>query len=174
MKTILVFVTSLDGKATKWGDPHVFKWSSKEDQQYFKQIWKENNLFIMGSKTFAFDPLKPNPGYLLLVMTREPEKFKQYEVAGQIEFSDRSPVELHERFTKEGYAQMVVVGGAHIATAFFKDKLIDEVWLTLEPKIFGTGGSFVIEENLDINLRLISYEKVNEQGTLIAKYTVVK
>ena len=42
------------------------------------------------------------------------------------------------------------------------------------PKIFGVGGNFVIEERLDINLRLISCEKVNEQGTLITKYEVLK
>src|SRR5687767_11210855 len=100
MKKILVFVTTLDGKITKWGDPHVFRWSSKEDQAYFKNIWKENKLFIMGSGTFNFDPLKPSPDYLLVVMTKEPEKYKKYEVAGQIEFTSESPLQISERFEK--------------------------------------------------------------------------
>lgn len=64
---------------------------------------------------------------------------------------------------------MLIVGGAHIATSFLKEQLIDELWLTIEPNIFGTGGSFVIEEKLNINLQLISCERVNKQGTLIAK-----
>jgi dihydrofolate reductase len=55
-----------------------------------------------------------------------------------------------------------------------KEQLIDELWLTIEPRIFGTGGSFVIEENLDIKLKLISYEKVNDEGTLITKYGVIR
>ena len=59
-------------------------------------------------------------------------------------------------------------------TSFLKEQLIDEVWLTIEPKIFGTGGNFVIEEELDIDLKLLSCEKVNEQGTLITKYAVIK
>ena len=66
------------------------------------------------------------------------------------------------------------MGGAHISTSFLKAKLIDELWLTIEPKIFGTGGSLVINENLDIELRLLSVEKVNERGTLITKYKVIK
>ncbi len=33
---------------------------------------------------------------------------------------------------------------------------------------------FPISQELDINLKLISCEKVNEQGTLITKYLVVK
>jgi hypothetical protein len=31
-----------------------------------------------------------------------------------------------------------------------------------------------IDQQLDIDLKMISCEKVNEQGTLIAKYAVVK
>ena len=69
---------------------------------------------------------------------------------------------------------MLVVGGPHIATSFLKEQLIDELWLTFEPKIFGRGGNFVTEINLDINLHLIHCEKVNEQGTLITKYAVLK
>ena len=69
---------------------------------------------------------------------------------------------------------MLLVGGANVATSFLKEQLVDELWLTIEPKIFGTGGNFVIEEELDINLRLLSCEKVNDQGTLITKYAVVK
>ncbi len=61
-----------------------------------------------------------------------------------------------------------------IATSFLKEQLIDEVWLTIEPKIFGTGGNFATEVNLDINLHLIHCEKVNGQGTLIIKYAVLK
>ena len=46
--------------------------------------------------------------------------------------------------------------------------------MTLEPKIFGTGGNFVTDVKLDISLHLIHFEKVNEQGTLITKYAVLK
>src|SRR5580700_7386253 len=98
MKTIVVFVTTLDGKITKWGDPHVFRWSSKEDQTYFKKTWSESPLIIMGSATFDFAPIKPTPNQLLVIMTKNPAKYKQYEVAGQLEFSDESPRELSERF----------------------------------------------------------------------------
>jgi len=44
----------------------------------------------------------------------------------------------------------------------------------LEPKILETGDNFATGEKLDINLRLIHNEKVNDQGTLITKYAVLK
>lgn len=174
MKVILVFVSTLDGKVTKWGDPHVKGWSSQKDQQYYKKIWNDAQLIIMGSNTFNAERFLPSPDHLLVVMTSHISKYKNFKVPDQIEFTDKPPVELKEQFQKKGCKIMIVVGGAHIATSFLKDQLIDEIWITIEPKIFGTGGSFVIEEKLDINLRLISYEKVNEQGTLICKYEVLK
>lgn len=174
MNVVLVFVSTLDGKVTKWGDPHVRVWTSKEDQKYYKQIWKDAQLIVMGSNTFSAEKFPPSSKHLLLVMTKHASKYKEYEVPGQIEFTDNAPKELVEHFQKKDFETMFVVGGAHVATSFLEKELIDELWLTIEPKIFGTGGSFVIDQKLDIDLKMINCEKVNEKGTMIAKYAVVK
>lgn len=174
MKKVLVFVTTLDGKITHWGEPNVKTWSSKEDQQYFKKIWDESSITVLGSNSFNVGPIKATPANHFVVMTRTPAKYNEHEVPGQLEFSDQTPAQIVAQYEKEGVQQMIIAGGAHIATSFFKAQLIDELWLTLEPKIFGKGGNFVINENLDINLQLISIEKVNERGTLIAKYAVIR
>jgi dihydrofolate reductase len=174
MKIILVFVSTLDGKVTKWGDPKVTSWSSQKDKEYFRKAWNDAKLIVMGSNTYRAERLRPSLNHLLVVMTGNPAQFKSQEVTGQIEFTDESPAHLVARFEKKGYDQMLVVGGPHIATSFFKEQQVDELWLTIEPKIFGTGGNLVIEEKLDIDLNLISCNKVNEQGTLIAKYAVIR
>jgi dihydrofolate reductase len=174
LKTILIFVSTLDGKVTKWGKPHVRLWSSHQHQDYYKKIWNESQLIVMGSSTFNAEPLDPSSNHQLIIMTGHPDKYKSLEISGQIEFTNESPLELTARFKKKGHEQMLVVGGPHVATSFLKEQLIDELWLTFEPKIFGTGGSFVTEGKLDINLRLTHFEKVNEQGTLITKYAVLK
>jgi dihydrofolate reductase len=174
MKTTLVFVSTLDGKVTKWGDPFVRLWSSADDQQYFTGLWNNTRLIVMGRNTYFADPMQPSSDHLLVVMTQHASEYKGIEIPGELEFTDESPVQLFERFDKTGQDQMLIVGGAHIATSFFKEQLVDELWLTIEPKIFGTGGSFVIEEPLNINLQLISCEQVNTRGTLITKYEVIK
>ena len=38
MKIILVFVATLDGKATKWGDPLIASWTPEKDKEYFRNI----------------------------------------------------------------------------------------------------------------------------------------
>jgi dihydrofolate reductase len=173
MKTILIFVSTLDGKITKWGEPHVKSWSSHQDQDYYKKIWNESQLIVMGSNTFNAGSF-PSSNPQLIIMTGQPDKYKSLNTSGRIEFTNESPVELTDRFKSKGHKQMLVVGGPHVATSFLKEQLIDELWLTFEPRIFGTGGNFATDVNLDISLRLVHLEKVNEQGTLITKYVVLK
>jgi dihydrofolate reductase len=174
MKTILIFVSSLDGKVTKWGEPNVRSWSSHQDQDYYKKVWNESRLIVMGSSTFNADTFKPSPGHQIIIMTNHLDRYKSFEVPGQMEFTNETPVELNSRFTLRGHQQMLVVGGPHVATSFLKEQLIDELWLTIEPKIFGMGENFATDAKLDINLRLIQSEKVNDQGTLITKYAILK
>jgi len=174
MKTILIFVSTLDGKITKWSEPNISSWSSHQDHDYYKKILNESRLIVMGSNTFNADTFKHSSDHQLIIMTGHPDKYKSLEITGQIEFTNESPVELIARFKNKGRKQMLVIGGSHVATSFLKEQLIDELWLTLEPKIFGTGGNFVTDVKLDINLSLIHCEKVNEQGTLITKYAVLK
>ena len=174
VKVILIFVSTLDGKVTKWGNPDIKRWSSHQDQDYYKGVWNESRLIVMGSNTFKADTFKPSPDQQLIIMTTNPGKYKSSQVRGQIDFSNESPVALVARYKNEGYEQMLVIGGPHVATSFLKEQLIDELWLTIEPKIFGTGSNFATEANLDINLHLLHVERANEQGTLMTKYAVLK
>jgi dihydrofolate reductase len=174
MKTILIFVSSLDGKVTKWDESHVSSWSSHQDQDYYKIVLNESRLIVMGSNTFNSGTFKPSTKHQFIIMTGHPDKYKNLEISGQIEFTSESPNDLINRFIKKGHQQMLVLGGPHIATSFLKKQLIDELWLTLEPKIFGQGENFATGVKLDINLHLMHCEKVNDEGTLITKYAVLK
>ncbi len=173
MNVILVFVSSLDGKATKWDNPFVRSWSSKEDQDYFTKIWSESELIVMGSGTFNAGNIKPAPGTRVVVITQNPGKYEKLRIQGYQEFTAESPRQLTLRLQNEGYERMLLVGGPHIAASFLREKLVNELWLTIEPKIFGTGKNIISGEKLDINLELKSLERVNKSGTLITKYDVV-
>jgi dihydrofolate reductase len=173
MKTILIFVTTLDGKITKWGDPKIRSWSSKDDQDYFDTVWNETRVIIIGSGTYNPDPVKPDSKHHLIVMTGNPEKYKSVEVPGHLEFTNELPEDIVSFFKSKGEDRLLIVGGARIATSFLKKELIDELWLTFEPKIFGIGSNFVIGEKLDISLKLVSCSTANRQGTIMAKYLVL-
>jgi dihydrofolate reductase len=173
MKTVLIFVSTLDGKITRWGDPMIRSWSSKSDQEYFDAIWKDSRVIIMGSGTYVPDPVKPDSHHLFVVLTRHPDRYKSREVPGRLEFTNDHLESLLKRFEKAKEERILIVGGAQVATSFLEAELIDELWLTIEPKIFGSGSCFVNEERLDIELKLLSCEQANGQGTLITKYEVI-
>lgn len=180
MKIILIDVSSLDGKLTKGHDENIYEWSSPEDFAHFQKTKEENNLLVMGSGTFdkvkdiEKARLQAEERRLRIVLTSKPEKYQQYVVPGQLEFSKEKPKQLIERLEKCGYKQLLLVSGGNVATSFFKEKLIDELWLTIEPKIFGKGEPLVQEEQFDITLQLIKHKLLNKQGTLLLKYKILK
>jgi len=67
---------------------------------------------------------------------------------------------------------MLLVGGSTVNTLFLKHSLVDELYITTEPYIFGTGKTIVEDEDLYVSLKLISFKKLNKQGTLRLKYKV--
>jgi len=173
MKVILVVVVSIDGKTTRWNSPDVHDLSSKEDQKYFFSTLTKNNLVIMGRKTFevAKPDIYKNPEKLRVVITKNSKKYK--DVEGRLEFTNDSPKKILANLEKRGFKQAMLVGGSEINTLFFKDKLVDEVWITIEPKIFGMGNGLTAIEKLDVELKLISSRKLNKNGTLLLKYEVL-
>ncbi|MBI4097801.1 MAG: dihydrofolate reductase family protein [Candidatus Levybacteria bacterium] len=173
MKIILVVVTSLDGKTTKWNLPDVAGLSSKEDQKYFFSTLNKNKLIIMGRKTFEVanpDIYKP-PKKLRVVITKNPGKYKN--VKDRLEFTNDSPKKILSNLTKRGFKQALLVGGAQINDLFLKANLVDEVWQTIEPKIFGMGNGLAANSKFDIGLKLLNSKKLNKNGTLLLKYKVL-
>jgi len=171
----LAIVASINGKSTKGEIANVRLWSSKEDQKYFSSLIKKSNLIVMGRETYeaARPIIKLTPGKLRVVLTINPERFGRFKVLGQLEFTNESPSGLVKRMEALGYKKMLLVGGSSINSLFFQQNMIDEVWVTLEPYIFGRGKNLIEETNLDVSLQLKSVKKLNKKGTLLLKYSVL-
>ncbi|MFA6081553.1 MAG: dihydrofolate reductase family protein [Patescibacteria group bacterium] len=91
-----------------------------------------------------------------------------------MEFSNETPEKLIERLSTLGYKKALLVGGSIINGLFLKNNLVDELYLTIEPKIFGKGKNIVEEQSLDKSLQLINVKKLNKTGTLLLKYKINK
>ena len=173
MKVILLMVTSVDGKSTK-GNRSPKDWASKEDLEHFLKTSRNSNLIVMGAKTYedSQSVIKPYPNRLKIVLTKNPEKYIRRLVPGQLEFMNDSPLGLVKKLEKKGYKEMLIIGGATLISEFLKLNLVTDLWLTIEPRIFGKGKGLVVEQDFDIKLKLESFEKLNEQGTLLLKYSL--
>lgn len=174
MKIICVMVMSLDGKTTKGTSNRLPEWTSREDQAHFAKIIAENNCIIMGSKTYlaAKPMMKHSPSKLRIIMTGHPEKFADQAIREQLEFTHDQPKEILNKLAKKGYQQVILAGGANTNRLFFQQNLVDELWVTIEPKLFGAGNSVIGDQTVDIELQLEHMEKINNLGTLLLKYKI--
>lgn len=121
----------------------------------------------------AKSTIKPSPKNLRIVLTSTPQKYKNLSVPNQLEFSSDSPQKIIKKLDMLGITQALLIGGEHVNSTFFKDKLINEVWLTIEPKIFGVGKTIVSFKKLDVKMQLQKVSKLNKMGTLLLKYQVI-
>lgn len=171
----MVMLSSVDGKSTQGNNQNVYSWSSIEDQKHFFSLIKKNNLIVMGRITYdASRPvIKLEKGKLRIVLTRNPKKYFKKSVKGQLEFTNETPVDLVERLSKKGYKNMLLVGGSIINGLFLKYNLVNELYLTIEPKIFGKGKDIIEGQLLNKSLKLINIKKINKAGTLVLQYEYV-
>ncbi len=175
MKITLAMVLSVDGKSTKW-DLADQSWASAEDKTHLIKTISENNLILMGGNTYSIakNHIKPKEGKLRIVLTRDPAKYSQDQVPGQLEFTDEPIEDLLKRLEAQGHGKMLLLSGEKLNYEFLSKNLIDEIILTLEPRIFGTGKSLTAGGGLDADLELINYEKLNDKGTLLLTYKVLR
>lgn len=175
MKVLLTYVSSVNGKITRGSDDDVFAWSSKEDKEHFHKVRDSARAIIRSSKTYEIVKGGTRAeGQLMVVMTRSPQNYRAEELSGVVEFTDMSPVEVVRSLEDRGYESVLIAAGGGLSSQFFRDGLIDEFHLTIEPLIFGTGVPMFAELDYVSNLELIEQERLNSKGTILLKYRVIK
>ena len=177
MKVALAMVTSLDGKSTKGKTSGTSPWASPKDQKIFRALIEAHDCVVMGSTTYKAvrDTLKPNALRPRIILTRNPEQFKDDVLRPGHIFTSEHPSQLVTRLALEGYEKVLLVGGAQTNSRFFDAGLVDELFITIEPFLFGTdkhGLPLVNSLGGTVALQLISHKQLNDQGTLLLHYSV--
>lgn len=167
MKLILVMAVTLDGKIGKTTH-HFPDWTGKEDKRLFAKISRKAGAVIMGSRTF--DTLgKPLPDRKNVIMTRDSSRHSSWE---NLVYTDKRPRELLQELEKEGFNSAVLAGGSLVNSLFAEEELIDEMVITISPKIFGCGLSLFSEE-ISLDLDLIDVKRLGD-NLVCLRYLVAK
>ncbi|MBI2113241.1 MAG: dihydrofolate reductase [Candidatus Wildermuthbacteria bacterium] len=143
---------------------HLADWTSKEDKKFFIEMTKKAGVVVMGSRTFETIG-KPLPGRLNIVYSRD----KRYEGA---ESTQKSPPELLEELRGRGYTRVAICGGATIYTMFMDANVVDKLYLTIEPVIFGSG-IHLFNKEVEKKLQFVSSQNLSEQVVLL-EYNVIR
>jgi dihydrofolate reductase len=166
MKIILMAAVTIDGKIAR-DEAHFVDWSSREDKKLFFSTTKRAGVIILGNNTYKTLP-SPLPGRLHVVLTRS--LVGKENVPGTVEYTDAPPEQIVADLEARGYTEAVLTGGAQVNALFLQSDLVDEIWLTVEPLIFGLG--IDLFQGLQFNQRaaLLSVEQLNDTGSVLLKY----
>lgn len=172
MRVILIAAQSVDGRITR-GNTEGSGFASAEDALWFRRTLAGMDAVLMGRRTYeaAREKIRSRhaPAPRRIIFTRQPERY-QSEAAPGIEFSDDPPSACLQRLAAEGLREIALVGGADLHTQFLQARLVHEVWITLEPWIFGSG-RLLAPDSPETALRLLSCEALSSQVILL-KYAV--
>ena len=160
MKITLVAGITADGFIARH-ETHAADWTSKEDKRHFSEVTKRIGAMIMGSTTY--DTIgRPLPGRRMFVMTNRPD---DYRIQG-LEPLTGEAAEICAKLEKTGVKELAVIGGGKVYGQFMAAGLVDELILTVEPHVFGTGIT-LFAQALDQKLRLISLERLGENSAVL-------
>ena len=156
MHTFLIVAMTADGKIAKHTN-HLASWTSKEDKKFFVERTKTAGVLIMGQTTYETIG-RAMPGRLTIVYSK-----KTYE---GVETTTKDPAELLKDLEARGFGEVAICGGSTIYTMFMKAKLIDTLYITVEPLLFGEGLS-IFNEPLDVKLQLKSFKNLSYNVLLL-------
>jgi len=170
-KITLIILQTLCGKIAR-SISDKLEWGSKIDKANYKKLTSEFGTVIVGSSTYKITPKTAFQGRKNLVLTSDPEKYAS-DVSDEFIFLKGNPLEIVEYLKTNKIENAALVGGGKVNNAFLKAGCVDEIYLTLGPKIFAEGIPSFGTENLDVDLELLESSPLGP-SELLLHYKVVK
>lgn len=163
IKVFIIAATSADGFIAKDSQHSPMYWSSKADKKRFVELTKRAGVVIMGSSTYKTigKPLKERLNIV----------YSNSQVFEGVEMTNKPPLELISDLEARGIKEVAICGGSHIYTMFMKARIVDTIYLTIEPVFFGKGMS-IFNEDLHYSLKLVSSQISESSGSLLLEYKV--
>jgi riboflavin biosynthesis pyrimidine reductase len=191
MHVVLYAAQSLDGRITRRfeaGDA----FASNEDKAHFREAIKACDACVMGGTTYtqSKERMRPSafPALRRVIWTKSPEtpERKAETIPGVLEFTAETPAETVARLRSDGRQRCALLGGGQVNAAWLAAGLVDEVCITLESWIFGTGtplagadgaatgmpSSALLPET--VRLQLIDVRVLAPGGPVLLRYKVRK
>lgn len=173
MHVTLIAAQSVDGLITRHDEPGS-DFTSSEDKVHFSKSLRLFDCRVMGGETYRtlreMTRRTASSQHLQMVITRSPALYAAEAVKGALEFTSLQPAALLRDLESRGRHKCALIGGSQIHRQFFEAGLVDELWLTVEPVLFGHGTPLV-GGSLEVRMALMSTESLSP-NTLLLKYRV--
>ena len=161
-----VAAITLDGKIARH-QKHYSSWTSREDKVFLHKILDQSDVVIVGNKTYKLAS-KPLSKRNCIVFTRSIKTLEHK--SKKLIFANTGGINIQKFIQKNRYKKICILGGSQIYSYFLKRNLLDEIYLTIEPIIFGKGIGLFDKEVKNVNYKLKSTKLLNQQGTILLHY----
>ncbi len=152
MKTILYMAMTLNGYVAKENDDTP--WSDESWQAYCDFVKRTKNIIIGGNtyRLLLSDPdFRGKIGNPLVVVVSTSQK----ERGSAKDIIAKSPGDALGAVEKAGFAQALVEGGGGVNASFLKEGLLDEIYVDIDPVIWGKGKKLFSDMEIDVDLELL-------------------
>jgi dihydrofolate reductase len=167
MHCFIIAALSADGCIAKNPTAPSTIWTSQEDKKRFVELTKKAGVVVMGQNTWMTLGGRALKNRLNIVYSPTP-----LPAVEGMEVTEKSPAELLKDLEARGHHEVAICGGSQIYTMFMKSGLVNKLFLTIEPVLFGNGIR-LFKEELDFKLKLVSSTHT-ENGTHLLEYDVVR
>jgi dihydrofolate reductase len=175
MKVTLMAVQSLDGFITRPGVPGA-GFASAADRAHFRAALAVFDCAVLGRVTYESARTDGTPppatGRRRVVFTRSPDRYLEQAVRDSLEFTADPPGDVLARLQAAGRRSCALLGGSQVHQLFLGAGLVDEIWLTVEARLFA-GGTPLVAAPADVRLALQSHEGIGDDALLL-KYVVCR
>lgn len=172
MHVFLIAAVSVDGFIDRGSHQASTEWTSPEDKKFFRERTKQAGIMIVGRTTFETIG-RALPGRKIFVLSSQPKPEKYAAIPDEaVEYTSQSPQELLQRLETAGSAEVAICGGSSVYKQFMEASLVQTLYLTMEPIIFGEGIKLVAGA-LDVKLQLKNITNLSEQ-TVLLEYQVIR
>ena len=165
MICFIIAAMSADGYIAKDANHPAF-WTSKEDKKRFVELTKRAGVVVMGLNTYKTlgRPLKERTN---IIYSPEPVPSTPEH---PIDTTSKPPRELLTDLAARGFKEVAICGGSQIYTMFMESGLVNKLYLTVEPIVFGSGMRLF---NKDMHYQLtLKNSQQTESGAMLLEYQV--
>jgi len=141
-------------------------WTSREDWQFLQESLGSYDAVVVGRNTFraAEKRLRKRNTY---VFSRTVAKTKQ---EGLVTFVNPARVNLATLLST--HKRIAVLGGSSVYQFMLSKKMLNELYITIEPLVFGRGIPMFSGGSKNHTLALRSVRRLNKKGTLLLRYEI--
>jgi dihydrofolate reductase len=178
-QVFIIVAISTDGFIAQSAHQPSVDWTSPEDKRLFHQRTKQAGVVVMGETTFAtinsrYLPLSERLNVIYSYKSRD-ELATQMGI-GVEKVSDQSlqvtslpPQQLVAQLQQAGFMEVAICGGSSIYSQFLQSGVVNKLFITVEPVIFGDGIK-LFNQPMQQQLKLIASTRLNEKGSILLEY----